>query len=143
MTKAHAQPSIKEFRDHQGYTQDPEKLKDTVRQRINELLQLAVNEVVIAPPGSLPKTSSGKLQRAKTRLQYLDKTLGKEGNRSLGSSGEKAVLAKHVALSLVGRSQHRAKKVIRHALEIRNTADAVAKLSLAGRYARSLVGRFF
>ncbi len=124
-------------------TQDPEKLKETVKQRINELLQLSVNEVVIAPPGSLPKTSSGKLQRAKTRLQYLDKTLGKEGNRSLGSSGEKAVLAKHVALSLVGRTQHRAKKVVRHALEIRNTADVVAKLSLVGGYAKSLVGRFF
>lgn len=124
-------------------TQDPLKLQETVKQRINELLQLSVNEVVIAAPGSLPKTSSGKLQRAKTRLQYMDKTLGKDGNRSLGGSGEKAVLAKHVALSLVGRSQHRAKKVIRHALEIRNTADVVAKLSLAGRYARSLVGRFF
>ena len=124
-------------------TQNPAQLREKVKQQINELLQLSVNEVVIAPPGSLPKTSSGKLQRAKTRLQYLDKTLGKDGNRSLGSSSEKAVLAKHVALSLVGRSQHRAKKVIKHALEIRTTADVVAKLGLAAQYAQSLVGRFF
>ena len=124
-------------------TQNPAQLREKVKQQINELLQLSVNEVVIAPPGSLPKTSSGKLQRAKTRLQYLDKTLGKDGNRSLGSSSEKAVLVKHVALSLVGRSQHRAKKVIKHALEIRTTADVVAKLGLAAQYAQSLVGRFF
>lgn len=31
MTKTHAQPSIKEFRDHQGYTQDPEKLPEPAR----------------------------------------------------------------------------------------------------------------
>jgi fatty-acyl-CoA synthase len=124
-------------------TQNPEQLKETLKQQVNELLQLTVNEVVIAPPGSLPKTSSGKLQRAKTRQQYLDKVLGKEGNRSLGSSGEKAVLAKHVALSLVGRGQHRAKKVLKHALEIRTPADAVTKLGLARQYAVSWVGRLF
>ena len=43
-----------------------------IKQRVNEQLQLVASEVVIALPGSLPKTSSGKVQRAKARQQYLD-----------------------------------------------------------------------
>lgn len=121
-------------------TQNPEGLKDAVKQRLNEHLQLAPHEVVIAPPGSLPKTSSGKIQRQKTRTQYLDGTLGQEGNRTLGANAEKVTLAKHVALSLVGRVRHRAKKVVGHAVEIRSVTDAVSKLKLAGDYAR---GRLF
>jgi fatty-acyl-CoA synthase len=50
----------------------PEALQATIKQRVNEQLQLVASEVVIAPPGSLPKTSSGKVQRAKARQQYLD-----------------------------------------------------------------------
>ena len=53
-------------------TARPETLRATIRQRINEQLQLAVSDVVIVSPGSLPKTSSGKVQRAKARQQYLD-----------------------------------------------------------------------
>ena len=38
-------------------------------------LQLIASDVVIAPPGSLPKTSSGKIQRLKARQQYVDGSL--------------------------------------------------------------------
>jgi fatty-acyl-CoA synthase len=124
-------------------TQNPQALQETVKQRINEQLQLTIDEVVLAAPGSLPKTSSGKLQRQKTRAQYLDGTVGKEGNRALGGNAEKAVVAKHVALSVVGRSRIRARTIFRHASEIRSIPDAVAKLRLATSYARSLPGRLF
>ena len=117
-------------------TQNPEGLKDAVKQALNENLQLAPHEVVIAAPGSLPKTSSGKVQRQKTRQQYLDGTLGQEGNRTLGSQAEKVTLAKHVALSLVGRMRHRARTVLGHTVEIRSIDDALQKLKLAGSYAR-------
>jgi fatty-acyl-CoA synthase len=53
-------------------TPRPEALQETIKQRVNEQLQLVASEVVIALPGSLPKTSSGKVQRAKARQQYLD-----------------------------------------------------------------------
>jgi fatty-acyl-CoA synthase len=53
-------------------TAQPEALQETIKQRVNEQLQLVASEVVIARPGSLPKTSSGKVQRAKARQQYLD-----------------------------------------------------------------------
>jgi fatty-acyl-CoA synthase len=122
-------------------TQKPEALIDLVKQKINENLQLMPADVVLAPVGSLPKTSSGKLQRAKTRLQYLDGTLGKEGNRSLGGNGEKLTVARHVAMSLLGRAQHRAKRVVEHTLEIRSVSDVVGKVKLASAYAQKRVTR--
>lgn len=92
-------------------TQKSAELIENVKQRINEQLQLSVCEVVIAPPGSLPKTSSGKIQRQKTRTQYLEKTVGVEGPRTLGSKGERLTLAKHVALSFIGRARHRVRQL--------------------------------
>ena len=47
-------------------------------------------------PGQLPKTSSGKLQRRKTKLLYEQNKLGMEGDRTLGSTATKVALAKHV-----------------------------------------------
>ena len=115
-------------------TENPAALKEVISQKVNEQLALLAAEVVICPLGSLPKTSSGKLQRSKTRQQFLDGTVGKEGNRSLGSNAEKLVLARHVALSLLGRTQHRAKAVVAHAKEIHSVTDALSKFKLAGNY---------
>jgi fatty-acyl-CoA synthase len=123
-------------------TQQPDQLKETIRQLVNEHLQLTAAEVVIAPVGSLPKTSSGKLQRAKTRQQYLDGTIGVEGTRTVGGNAEKLVVARHVAKSLLGRAQHRATRVFQHTLEIRSMKDATEKLKLASDYAQKQVTRF-
>ncbi len=120
---------------------NPAALQELVKQTINENLQLTPADVFLAPVGSLPKTSSGKLQRAKTRLQYLDGTLGKEGVRTLGGNGEKLVVARHVALSIFGRAQNRARRVVEHTLEIRSVSDAVGKLRLASTYAQKRVNR--
>jgi len=122
-------------------TQKPTELIELVKQKINENLQLIPVDVVLAPVGSLPRTSSGKLQRAKTRQQYLDGTVGKEGVRTIGSNGEKAVIAKHVAKSLLGRAQHRARRVVEHTLEIRSVSDAMEKMKLASDYAQKRVTR--
>ena len=122
-------------------TENREPLKEAIRQKITEHMQLTVADVVLCGVGSLPKTSSGKLQRAKTRLQYLDGTVGTEGNRSLGANGEKMVLAKHVALSLLGRSRNRAKRVLTHTVEIRSVTDAVGKLKLVSDYVQQAVSR--
>ncbi len=120
-----------------------EALKEQIRQKVVEQLQLSPADVVVCPVGSLPKTSSGKLQRSKSRQQYLDGTVGKEGNRSLGANGEKLVLARHVALSFLGRSRHRARRVMEHALEVRSVTDVVGKLRLASTYVSSRVTRLF
>ncbi|MBS2025964.1 MAG: fatty acyl-AMP ligase, partial [Deltaproteobacteria bacterium] len=89
--------------------QDPEALKAAIVARVNDELQLAVSDVQLVPPGALPKTSSGKLQRRKTREQYLTGKLGKEGVRTMGAMGSKLIVMKHVARSLVGKARHNAR----------------------------------
>ncbi len=84
-----------------------------IKARVNEELQLVVADVKLVEPGALPKTSSGKLQRRKTREQYLAGTLGKEGVRTLGGMGSRLLVAKHLAKSLVGRAQHTARGFMR------------------------------
>ena len=76
-------------------------------------LQLPVADVAMVPPGALPKTSSGKLQRRKTREQYLNGTLGREGVRTLGAVGNRLLVAKHLAFSLMGRARHEARGLMR------------------------------
>jgi len=84
-----------------------------IQARVNEQLQLVVADVVLVSPGALPKTSSGKLQRQRTREQYLAGTLGREGVRTLGGTAQRLSLAKHLTLSLVGRGRHAARRLIR------------------------------
>jgi hypothetical protein len=57
---------------------------------------LTLDEVVALPPGALPKTSSGKLQRAKTRELY---ETGELMGRAPTRDANKVELAKHAALS--------------------------------------------
>jgi acyl-CoA synthetase (AMP-forming)/AMP-acid ligase II len=48
----------------------PPTIGDDVRRLLNEQFGIAPKDVVVLQPGQLPKTSSGKLQRAKTRELY-------------------------------------------------------------------------
>jgi len=88
--------------------QDFAALKAEIVSRVSEEFQLAVSDVTLVPPGTLPKTSSGKLQRRKTREQYLKGSIGRSGR---GGSSRLAV-AKHLALSLVGRARHEVRKLL-------------------------------
>jgi fatty-acyl-CoA synthase len=45
-------------------------LADRVRGRIVEATGVLVDEVVVAPSGTIPKTTSGKLQRVRVRQQF-------------------------------------------------------------------------
>jgi fatty-acyl-CoA synthase len=78
-----------------------------VKRHVNEEMALAIGDVTLVGAGELPKTTSGKLQRSKTREQYLAGTLGTEGVRSLSASAQRVALARHIAASLVGRVRHR------------------------------------
>lgn len=84
---------------------DTDALADAVRLRVRRALRIPVREVVCLPPGSLPKTSSGKLQRRLTRSLYLDGRLGREGGRA-PSGAPRRVVARHVARSLWARAKH-------------------------------------
>ncbi|HKE15034.1 MAG TPA: fatty acyl-AMP ligase [Kofleriaceae bacterium] len=58
---------------------DHARLARAVRARILEALALRVDEVLLLAPGSLPKTSSGKLQRPRAREMFRASTLGQKG----------------------------------------------------------------
>jgi acyl-CoA synthetase (AMP-forming)/AMP-acid ligase II len=58
-----------------GAALDLEAATATVRQAINEAYQLRLHELVFLKPGSVPKTSSGKIQRQAARRAYLERGL--------------------------------------------------------------------
>ena len=86
--------------------QDRGRLAQAVKAHLQETLFLSVTEVVLLGPGELPKTTSGKLQRRRTRQQYLDGNLGGEGVRTLGGRGETLILARHLSNGIVARVRH-------------------------------------
>jgi fatty-acyl-CoA synthase len=61
----------------EAFQSDAEALKQTISQAILASFSLATHDVVIVPQGTLPRTSSGKPQRRKTRQMYLDGTLAR------------------------------------------------------------------
>lgn len=56
-------------------TRDPQQLSRDIRRAVQVDLGIALSDCALLPPGQLSKTSSGKLQRALTRQQYLEGTL--------------------------------------------------------------------
>jgi fatty-acyl-CoA synthase len=74
---------------------DHPRLIEAVRARVAEEVGLGVAEVVIVRPGMLPKTTSGKLQRSRTRALFLDKALHRQGDRSPGGGARALLLARH------------------------------------------------
>lgn len=83
---------------------ETDPLRDEVRRAVQRELSLSTREVVCLKPGALPKTSSGKLQRRKTREMYLKGDLG-TGDRTFGASSDTITLARHVATSMWSRAK--------------------------------------
>jgi fatty-acyl-CoA synthase len=82
--------------------QEPERLRNAsvllaeVRKAVQEGVGLTLDDAVALPPGALPKTSSGKLQRAKTRELY---ETGELMGRPVMRESNKLDLAKQAAAS--------------------------------------------
>ncbi len=55
---------------------DAQAIRQAVATRVRHAVGLTLEEVVLVDPGSLPKTSSGKLQRSLCRSRYLAAELG-------------------------------------------------------------------
>jgi fatty-acyl-CoA synthase len=67
-----------------------------VRKAVQEGMGLTLDDVIVLPPGALPKTSSGKLQRAKTRDLYeTGELMGRPSARDAGTLD----VAKQAAIS--------------------------------------------
>jgi fatty-acyl-CoA synthase len=56
-------------------TEDPAHVREALHHRTLEVCGLPPRDVMLVKPGTLPKTSSGKLQRAKCRDLYLEESL--------------------------------------------------------------------
>jgi fatty-acyl-CoA synthase len=89
---------------------DRTAVAEAIRKQIHDTSGVRVRDVLLVGPGALPKTSSGKLQRSKTRQLYLDGGAGFQGNRSLGSTATKVALARHITRSALARVTHSIKK---------------------------------
>ncbi|MCB9681453.1 MAG: fatty acyl-AMP ligase [Alphaproteobacteria bacterium] len=84
---------------------DTERVIAEVKKAVRQEVGAVPSDVVCLPPGTLPKTSSGKLQRRKTRQQYLLEQLASEGARTMGSAGSTMTIARHVARSVWTRTR--------------------------------------
>jgi amino acid adenylation domain-containing protein len=65
-----------------------DKIAQTIRSKIALELELAVEVILFLPPGQLPKTSSGKVQRALTKTLYTDQLLKYAGKSELSARTE-------------------------------------------------------
>jgi fatty-acyl-CoA synthase len=61
---------------------NPDTIESEIVRAVQREVGLTVSEVVLIEAGSLPKTTSGKLQRSATRDQYLEGTLGRVRRRT-------------------------------------------------------------
>lgn len=66
---------VAEARTGTAGTSDHDGLRRLVADQVRTSVGLPAKDVVLVPPGSLPKTSSGKLQRSLCRQRYLDEGL--------------------------------------------------------------------
>lgn len=89
---------------------DEESLKQQAKDTVRSELFLNVEDVVLLAPGGLSKTSSGKLQRSKTRQRYIDRTITTGGSRAMGSRGETITVARHMVRSLMSRVKYTVKE---------------------------------
>ncbi len=80
-------------------------IEQRIVQAVSGQVGLSPWKVVLIPAGTLPKTSSGKLQRRRTREQFEQQTLGTEGPGT-GSLQAKAAVTKQVVRSYVTMASH-------------------------------------
>jgi fatty-acyl-CoA synthase len=59
----------------EGASQDADAIRDAASACVAAQFGLTPHDVVVLPPASLPRTSSGKPQRRRVRQMYIDGTL--------------------------------------------------------------------
>jgi fatty-acyl-CoA synthase len=84
---------------------DQPGLVEAVRARVAEEVGLSLSEVLIVGPGMLPKTSSGKLQRSRARMLFLEHKLERHGERSPRGGARALLLARHFVTSTWSRAR--------------------------------------
>ncbi len=97
--------------------EEKDLLQSAVQRRVHDAFGIRPREIMLVGPGGLPKTSSGKLQRRKTKQLFEEGTLGLE-NRLMGSTATRVALARHLTRSAFARFTHNIKKTARPAKKL-------------------------
>jgi fatty-acyl-CoA synthase len=63
----------------EAFASDAAKLTEAIQNAVTAQIGLSVHKVEIVPQGTLPRTSSGKAQRRKTKQMFLDGAFAKAG----------------------------------------------------------------
>lgn len=84
---------------------DPARMARDIKRAVSRELFIKVSRVEIVGRATLPKTSSGKLQRSKAKQQFVDGDLGKT-MRAASRKVDVTSVGKHVARSMVNRVRH-------------------------------------
>lgn len=66
---------IADLRESQGIEFDPKSIMALIRSTVTINHDLSAYDVVLLKPGTIPKTSSGKIQRHACKSSYIEKTL--------------------------------------------------------------------
>lgn len=99
-------------------SEERQALIHAIKHRIHEALGIRARQVELLRPGALPKTSSGKVQRNRTKRLFEQGSLTQEGNRMLGSSAARLAMAKHVTSSALARIRHEIRRPARTAKKL-------------------------
>jgi fatty-acyl-CoA synthase len=70
----------------EAFASEAAKLREEIAQAVTAHFNLAPHEVLIVPQGSIPRTSSGKPQRRKSKQMYLDGAFPKLRSESAGAA---------------------------------------------------------
>lgn len=84
--------------------QELSELQQTITRAVQSQIGISPSKVALIPLGSIPKTSSGKLQRRRTKQQFEDGTLGVETSTT-DSLQAKTAVAKQMARSYVSMAK--------------------------------------
>lgn len=104
---------------------DRAQVERDIKRRVARELMVKVGHVELVDKARLPKTSSGKLQRAKARQQFIDGKIG-HTMRAANRSVDVTSVGKHVARSMVNRMRHYVRR------RMVRVADVLRSLALPG-----------
>lgn len=104
-TRGEATETLVLVAEHRAATRDLNTLEAELRARLSGLVGANAAKVLLVPPGALPKTSSGKVQRQKTKAMYEAGQLDRP--RILrGREIARSELARQLSLSAMARLKH-------------------------------------
>jgi hypothetical protein len=86
--------------------EDTASLQKEIMTRVSNDVGLPVADVVLLAPGTLPKTTSGKVQRRKTRELYADGSFSREGGTGSGEGNQTLQATGHLLRAMVSRFRH-------------------------------------